>query len=306
MVGTLLFTLVLFLQRLEPVMELFVGRGAPAAEMLRLFALTVPQAFPFTIPIGVLTGILVAVGRLSSDNEILAMTACGVRGRSLTAPVALVATLGLATCATTTCGSRLGRCASRCALPIRSAFHLAGSEVQPRVFIEDFPEQVIWVQDVVPGEGVQWKGIFIADMRTPEARGSLRGFNASPGGPRITLASEAFVLPRPEQNRVQIRFPLTTTYEQSSDPARYLAVRSETTDQVLQARPSAVRSGRAPLRQNGHPDVDGRGEPGRRIASSHPAPRAVRPAAGVLDPASGGQAPWRFPRAGRDDPRASC
>ena len=45
------------------------------------------------------------------------------------------------------------------------------------------------------------------------------------------------MLPRPEQNRVQIRFPLTTTYEQSSDPARYLAVRSETTDQVLQARP---------------------------------------------------------------------
>ena len=58
LVGTILFTLVLFLQRVEPVMELLVGRGAPAAEMLRLLALTIPQAFPFTVPIGVLTGIL--------------------------------------------------------------------------------------------------------------------------------------------------------------------------------------------------------------------------------------------------------
>ncbi len=50
LVGTILFTLVLFLQRVEPVMELLVGRGAPAAEMLRLLALTIPQAFPFTVP----------------------------------------------------------------------------------------------------------------------------------------------------------------------------------------------------------------------------------------------------------------
>ncbi len=43
LVGTILFTLVLFLQRVEPVMELLVGRGAPAAEMLRLLALTIPH-----------------------------------------------------------------------------------------------------------------------------------------------------------------------------------------------------------------------------------------------------------------------
>ena len=237
LVGTLLFTLVLFLQRLEPVMELLVGRGAPIGEMLRLFALTIPQAFPFTIPMGVLTGILVSIGRLASDNEIVAMTSCGVRGSALARPVALVATLGLATCAATTLWLTPWSLREQVHIADSFRIHLAGSEVQPRVFIEDFPEQVIWVQDVVPGEGVHWRQIFIADMRTPEARGSLSGFNASPDGPRITLASEAFVLPRPEQNRIQIRFPLTTTYEQSSDPEHYLAVRSESADQVLQAQP---------------------------------------------------------------------
>ena len=62
LVGTALFTLVLFLQRVEPVMELLVGRRVPADAMVRLLALTLPQAFPFTIPMGVLTGILVSLG----------------------------------------------------------------------------------------------------------------------------------------------------------------------------------------------------------------------------------------------------
>lgn len=237
LVGTVLFTLVLFLQRVEPVMELLVGRGAPPAEMLRLLLLTVPQAFPFTVPMGVLTGILVGLGRLSSDNEILAMLASGVRARSLLRPVALVATVGLLACAATTLWLTPWSLREQVRIAESFRIRLAGSEVMPRVFIEDYPDHVIWVQDVVPGDGVHWKGIFMADMRAPAVRGSISGFNASVDGPRITLASEAYLLPRPEQNRVQVRFPLTTTYEQSSDPTQYLAFRSESADQVLQARP---------------------------------------------------------------------
>lgn len=237
LVGTLLFTLVLFLQRVEPVMELLVGRGAPLGDMARLLALTVPQAFPFTIPMGVLTGILVALGRLSSDNEILAMLTSGVSARSLVRPVAVVATLGLAACAATTLWLTPWSLREQVRIADSFRIRLAGSEVIPRVFIEEYPDHVLWVQDVVPGDGVHWKGIFMADMREPDARGSISGFNAAVDGPRVTVASEAFVLARPEQNRVQIRFPLTTTYERSDDPARYLAFRSETADQVLQARP---------------------------------------------------------------------
>ena len=237
LVGTVLFTLVLFLQRVEPVMELVVGRGVPPADMLRLLVLTVPQAFPFTVPMGVLTGILVGLGRLTSDNEILAMVSSGVRARSLVRPVALVATLGLAACAATTLWLTPWSMREQVRIADSFRIRLAGSEVMPRVFIEDYPDHVIWVQDVLPGEGVHWKGIFMADMRPPAERASISGFNAAVEGPRITLASEAFLVPRPEQNRVQVRFPQTTTYERSRDPTQYLAFRSESADQVLQARP---------------------------------------------------------------------
>ncbi len=233
-----LFTLVLFLNRVEPVMELLVGRQVPPGDMLKLLLLAVPQAFPFTIPMGVLTGTLVAVGRLSSDHEVLAMVASGIRSRALAVPVSMVATVGAVACAVTTLwlSPWSFREQDRTAAELR--IQLAGTEVVPRVFLEDYPDRVIWVQDVMPGEGIHWKGIFLADMRPPAVRGSIAGFNTAVDGPRITLGTEAFVLPRPQQGRVQVRFPLTTTYEMSKDPENYLAFRSQAADQVLEAPPN--------------------------------------------------------------------
>ena len=243
LIGALLFTLALFLQSVGPVMALLVGPGAAAADVLRLFALTIPQSFPFTIPIGVLVGILLALGRLSADNEIVAMRSAGIPGLRIVRPVGVFAVLATAVCAATTLWLTPWSLREQARIAESFRVPLAGAEVRPRVFIEDFPDRVIRVQDVLPGEGIHWKGIFLADMRAPERRGSFAGVNAAVDGPRITLASEAFVIPRPEQNRIQVRFPMTTTYEQSFDPQQYHGFRSESTDQVLEARPSRFDPG---------------------------------------------------------------
>ena len=129
------------------------------------------------------------------------MTACGVRGRRLAGPVTLAALIGFSACAATTLWLTPWSLREQVRIAESFRIQLAGSEVMPRVFIEDFPEHVIWVQDVLPGEGVHWQGIFMADMRSPDERGSISGFNAAVDGPRITLASEAFVQPRPEQKQ---------------------------------------------------------------------------------------------------------
>ncbi len=51
---------------------------------------------PLTIPFGVLVGILIGLGRLSSDGEIIAMRAAGVSSRKVIAPVLFFAALGVA------------------------------------------------------------------------------------------------------------------------------------------------------------------------------------------------------------------
>ena len=76
LIGTLLFTLVLFLQQIGTVMELLIGPNLSGRETLYLFLLYLPQTLVLTIPMGVLVGVLVGLGRMSTDGEILCMI-CG-------------------------------------------------------------------------------------------------------------------------------------------------------------------------------------------------------------------------------------
>src|SRR5437764_14910197 len=79
--GSVLFTFVLFLQRARPLFEFLVRTSGSPSTIAYLFALVLPQALPFTIPLGVLAGTLITLSRMSSDGEITAMRAAGVPGR---------------------------------------------------------------------------------------------------------------------------------------------------------------------------------------------------------------------------------
>ena len=52
-----------------------------------LFSLAFPPLLPLTIPFGVLVGILIGLGRMSSDGEITAMRAAGIPSQKVILPV---------------------------------------------------------------------------------------------------------------------------------------------------------------------------------------------------------------------------
>ena len=66
--GTILFTFVLFLQRVGRLFEILVRSSAPPATVGHLFALAIPFTLTFTLPLGVLVGVLIARSRMSSDG----------------------------------------------------------------------------------------------------------------------------------------------------------------------------------------------------------------------------------------------
>jgi lipopolysaccharide export system permease protein len=63
---------------------------------LRLVALLVPFVIYYALPMGMLTGILLVLGRMSSDREITAMRASGLSVAWLSAPILFLAMLGVA------------------------------------------------------------------------------------------------------------------------------------------------------------------------------------------------------------------
>lgn len=64
--------------------------------LLRLLALLLPYAITYALPMGMLTGVLLTLGRLSADSEVTAMRAAGMGLLRIARPVFILAVLGTA------------------------------------------------------------------------------------------------------------------------------------------------------------------------------------------------------------------
>ena len=69
----------------------YLQRGESAAVILQVVLYTLPTLLPYTIPMAMLLGALLAFGRLSGDSEIVAMLAAGVSFPRIVVPAVLFA-----------------------------------------------------------------------------------------------------------------------------------------------------------------------------------------------------------------------
>jgi LPS export ABC transporter permease LptG/LPS export ABC transporter permease LptF len=248
LIGVVLFTFVLFLRSVGQLFELLVRKTASAEMVAYLFLLTLPQTLTFTIPMGVLVGILIGLSRMAADGEVLAMRAAGIPTRHFIWPVTAFALLGMAVCSFVSLyvGPRAWREFYRIQNRLRSSY--VSAEIQPRVFEEGFPNTIVYVRDVIPGPVVRWRGVFLADLRSPEDRASV-SVRSQVTGPRITVSEEALAVPRPDQNQLQLHLIRGGTHEQSSDVNQYDVYNFTQTDQILETSPPGAARARRPFQE---------------------------------------------------------
>jgi LPS export ABC transporter permease LptG/LPS export ABC transporter permease LptF len=183
LLGGVLFTFILFMRYLLPLMELAVRGVASPLDILRLITYLLPGFFSFTIPMAVLIGILLGLSRLAADSEVTAMRASGLGILSFVGIVSIFAVfawaVGLANSLV------VAPRAAQALLHYEDASKTsqASVEVQPRVFYEDFKNYVLYAQDVLPGANgtAIWRHVFLADL-------------TKPASPHIITANEATVL----------------------------------------------------------------------------------------------------------------
>jgi LPS export ABC transporter permease LptF/LPS export ABC transporter permease LptG len=225
--GCTLFTFVLFLESARKLFEFLVRDSGSPRLVAKLFALVLPQALPYAIPLGVLVGTLITLSRKSSDGEITAMRAAGVSGRRVAAPI--MAFGFLATLVAATASLWLTPWSIRERYNIQNQL-IAGqltAEVQARVFQEQFPNSILYISDIPSGVNTRWRRIFLADVTPSAERGN---------SPRVTLASEAIVIPDAAQNRLQLSLTNPSIYEAGKDPSEYKVTSSPGRDENLQAQ----------------------------------------------------------------------
>ncbi len=166
LMALLVFTFMLILPFLMELAEPLISKGAPASTVAFLMLTLVPQALAVTIPMALLVGLLVGLGRLSSDREWVALQACGVGIGRLVRPVIMLGVL--AAVLTFYVYVWAVPDANQAAREIRYnvVAQLVEGEIKPRVFFEHFPNRVLLVRDVPPGGGA-WRDVFLADSTDP-------------------------------------------------------------------------------------------------------------------------------------------
>jgi LPS export ABC transporter permease LptG/LPS export ABC transporter permease LptF len=214
--GTLLASFVLFLRSVDPIFELLVKSSSANTNLvLQLFALAIPNFLPLTIPFGVLVGILIGLGRLAADGEIVAMRAAGVSSRAVILPVLLFAALGGGVAAF--CTLRLTPYSVHKSTDIINQLEATQltADVPSRVFVENFPNTILYVGEVKPGNPAVWKNIFVADVAPPDKRSS--GMRDKAIGPMITVAEQAIAVPDVKNNRLQLTLRNYATHEMDKE-----------------------------------------------------------------------------------------
>ncbi|MGB6546513.1 MAG: LPS export ABC transporter permease LptF [Candidatus Acidiferrales bacterium] len=190
LLGLLVFTFVFFVPQLVHLMDLVVRHTTTWGDVGMLFLCTFPGILSFTLPIGLLVGMLIGLGRLSADSELIAMNALGMGRRRLLIPVGILAFAFVALTAVLTIW--LGPVSVRTyrSLQSRIVSSQASFEVEPRVFDERFPHLVLYVQDV-SAVATRWRGVFLASTDPQQDS-------------RLTLAEEAIVIADPEQGKLEL------------------------------------------------------------------------------------------------------
>ena len=193
----LVLTFLLMLQPLMTIAEELIEKGVASGTILRMMATLVPQALGVTIPMALLMGILIGLGRLSGDRETVAMQACGISVYRLLRPIGALAVVAAAACAYVLIVSLPDANQSFREISFSIVASRAEQKVKPRVFFVDFPDLVLYVRDV-PSEG-GWDDVFLADTRQSDQ-------------PDIYIARRGRMVTDRDQRRVEVLLENATSH----------------------------------------------------------------------------------------------
>jgi len=162
--GLFAFTIILLIARILKLIELVITRGVPLLQIGKLFSLILPTFLELTVPMSFLLAILLGFGRLSNDQELVAMKAGGISPAQIYWPIFLLAVV---VAIITLFLTLFARPAANAALK-KELYNVAksrvGTALKEKVFNDDFPRILIYVEEIKP-PGNTAQGILIVDRR---------------------------------------------------------------------------------------------------------------------------------------------
>jgi lipopolysaccharide export system permease protein len=146
---------------LKDVAELVVAGKLDFWVFLKVLGLLIPYVASFALPLGMLTGTLIALGRLSSQREITAMKSAGISLYQIAAPVFLIAFVGMVAAVLINLHYAPQSRLERKALLASALTENPVGFIEERRFIHEFPGYVIYMGG---REGAMMKDFWIWEL----------------------------------------------------------------------------------------------------------------------------------------------
>src|SRR5262245_28677393 len=161
----LLLTFVLIMPPILQNAEQLIAKGVAWSIVVRVILTLVPQALGITIPMALLLGILIGLGRLSADREFVALQACGVSIFRVMRPIVVLAVLAWAATSYVMIVALPNANQTFRTITFNVIASKAESDIKARVFFDQFPNRVLYVRDAPQTGG--WRDVFLADATRP-------------------------------------------------------------------------------------------------------------------------------------------
>ena len=165
-VSLLGFTSIVFLGRMMKVTQMIVVKGVGLIDVLKTCAFLLPYLLVFTLPMAATVGILLAMTRLTVDQEMIAMKTAGLSYGQLLPPIlGFSLAVGLVTLGLTVFASPWGQQATKDLLK-DVVKRRADLGIKDQTFNTDFNGMTLFVNHVAP-KGGHLEGVFVYDFRDP-------------------------------------------------------------------------------------------------------------------------------------------
>jgi len=202
-----ILTFVLLMGKILQIMDLVINKGVSLLSIIKIIFFLLPSFMMFTIPIALLISILIAMGRLSSDNELIALKSSGISLLQIFYPAAVASVLAF-------CFSIL---ISYFLVPHsnfatkRLLFNIvrqnATINIKEKVFNSDFKDFLIYA-DKIPVNKNYLEGVIVSDNRIINE-------------PNTILAQKAYLVSDPDSLTVKLRLENGSIHTVSSDLKNY-------------------------------------------------------------------------------------
>ena len=167
--GAGVFTFVLLLNEILRFAEILINQGASPSHVLGILVNLLPSVLCLTIPMGVLLGILIALGRMAADSEVTALRAGGVSLYRMLRPIIVAAAIGWMASSYMIIFVLPDSNQAVRQLLFQVLTSKVRTDIRPRVFYDNlFPNLMFLVMDMPTGTDI-WQNVLLADLSTPDS-----------------------------------------------------------------------------------------------------------------------------------------